>query len=140
MSERPGDDAIPKFAAQTIRRVYDMTWKPLFVMSNVAISVGDVMTPAGPEKSIGMVSTQYLKDPTDPTWKDDKAMLEWTAAGDGLRFMGLVYHTDAAHGVVPLQVAEVATEGWLDRLTTPVSNAAMTPYPAPTSERGPPVR
>ena len=26
----------------------------------------------------------------------DKEMLEWTAAGEGLRFMGLVYHTDAA--------------------------------------------
>ncbi|MFL5252133.1 MAG: ABC transporter substrate-binding protein [Rhodopila sp.] len=58
--------AIPKFAAQAIGRVYGLDWKPTFYMSNVAISVGTVMRPAGPEKSIGMLSSQYLKDPTDP--------------------------------------------------------------------------
>ena len=58
--------AIPKFAAQSIRKVYDLQWKPMFFMTNVSISVGTVMQPAGPEKSIGMLSTQYLKDPTDP--------------------------------------------------------------------------
>jgi branched-chain amino acid transport system substrate-binding protein len=71
--------AIPKFAAQTIRRVWDMKWKPTFVMTNVAISVGDVMKPSGPEKSVGMVSTGYLKDPTDPSWANDPGMKEWSA-------------------------------------------------------------
>jgi branched-chain amino acid transport system substrate-binding protein len=71
--------AIPKFAAQTIRKVYDLDWKPLFIMTNVAASVGDVMMPAGPEKSIGMLSTAYLKDPTDPAWANDPAMNEWRA-------------------------------------------------------------
>jgi branched-chain amino acid transport system substrate-binding protein len=46
-------------------------------MTNVAISVGDVMVPAGPEKSIGLISTQYLKDPTDPAWSNDPGMQEW---------------------------------------------------------------
>ncbi|HTB48105.1 MAG TPA: ABC transporter substrate-binding protein [Acetobacteraceae bacterium] len=69
--------AIPKFAAQAIRKVYDLNWKPMFFMTNVAISVGTVMQPAGPEKAIGMLSTQYLKDPTDPAWKDDAAMNTW---------------------------------------------------------------
>jgi branched-chain amino acid transport system substrate-binding protein len=69
--------AIPKFAAQAIRKVSDLNWKPTFFMSNVAISVGTVMQPAGPEKSIGMLSTQYLKDPTDDTWKDDAGMKVW---------------------------------------------------------------
>jgi branched-chain amino acid transport system substrate-binding protein len=68
---------IPKFAAQAIRKVYDLNWKPMFFMTNVAISVGTVMQPAGPEKAIGMLSTQYLKDPTDPAWKDDAAMKVW---------------------------------------------------------------
>ena len=58
--------AIPKFAAQAIRKVHDLQWKPMFFMTNVAISVGTVMQPAGPEKAIGMLSTNYLKDPTDP--------------------------------------------------------------------------
>ena len=69
--------AIPKFAAQSIRKVYDMQWKPTFFMTNVAISVGTVMQPAGPEKAVGMLSTQYLKDPTDPAWKDDAGMKTW---------------------------------------------------------------
>jgi len=69
--------AIPKFAAQSIRKVYDLQWKPVFYMTNVATSVGTVMQPAGPEKSVGMLSTQWLKDPTDPTWKDDPGMIQW---------------------------------------------------------------
>jgi len=71
--------AIAKFAAQAIRRVYDLGWKPLFVMTNVAISVGMVMTPVGPEKAVGMISTNYMKDSTDPRWTDDPGMNEWRA-------------------------------------------------------------
>ncbi|MBS0642980.1 MAG: ABC transporter substrate-binding protein [Proteobacteria bacterium] len=71
--------AIPKFAAQAIGRVHSLTWKPTFYMSNVAISVGTVMNPAGPEKAIGMLSSQYLKDPTDPAWADDPHMKTWRA-------------------------------------------------------------
>jgi branched-chain amino acid transport system substrate-binding protein len=71
--------ALPKFAAQAIRKVYDMNWKPTFLMTNVAISVGGVITPAGPEKAVGMLSTAYLKDPTDPIFKDDSGMKEWRA-------------------------------------------------------------
>jgi len=69
--------AIPKFAAQAIRRVSDLGWKPTFFMTNVSTSVGTVMQPAGPDKSIGMLSTQYLKDPTDETWKDDPGLKVW---------------------------------------------------------------
>jgi branched-chain amino acid transport system substrate-binding protein len=71
--------AIPKFAAQAIRKVYDLQWKPTFFMTNVAISVGMVMQPAGPEKSIGLLSTNYFKDPTDPSWRDDPDMKQWRA-------------------------------------------------------------
>ncbi len=70
---------IPKFAAQSIVRIYDLQWKPVFYMTNVAISVGTVMRPAGPEKAIGLISTQYLKDPTDPAWNDDPGMKTWRA-------------------------------------------------------------
>ena len=69
--------AIPKFAAMSIRKVYDLGWKPMFFMSNVSISVGSVLTPAGPDKAVGMVSTGYLKDPVDPSWANDPGMQEW---------------------------------------------------------------
>jgi branched-chain amino acid transport system substrate-binding protein len=71
--------AAPKFAAQAIRKVHDLGWKPMFIMSNVSISVGSVLTPAGPESAIGMISTGYLKDPTDHQWDDDAGMQEWRA-------------------------------------------------------------
>lgn len=71
--------ATPKFAAQLIRKVYDLSWKPLFCMTNVAISVAAVMQPAGPEKAIGMISTRYIKDPTDHAWDNDAGMNEWRA-------------------------------------------------------------
>ena len=69
--------AIPKFAAQAIRKVYDLGWKPTFIMSNVSTSVGAVLTPAGPEKAIGMLSTDYRKDPVDPSWDKDPGMQQW---------------------------------------------------------------
>jgi branched-chain amino acid transport system substrate-binding protein len=69
--------ATPKFAAQSIRKVHDLNWKPMFFMSNVSISVGSVMTPAGPENGIGIISAAYLKDSSDPTWKNDAGMNEW---------------------------------------------------------------
>jgi branched-chain amino acid transport system substrate-binding protein len=71
--------AAPKFGAQAIRKVYDLGWKPLFFMTNVSISVASVITPAGPEKAIGMISTGYLKDPTDHQWDSDAGMQEWRA-------------------------------------------------------------
>jgi branched-chain amino acid transport system substrate-binding protein len=69
--------ATPKFAAQTIRRIADLGWKPLHFMTNVSISVGSVITPAGPENATGLISAAYLKDPTDVTWKDDPGMNRW---------------------------------------------------------------
>jgi len=69
--------ATPKFAAQMIRKVFDLGWKPLHFLSNVSASVGAVITPAGPEKAIDIISSQYIKDSTDPTWKDDPGLAEW---------------------------------------------------------------
>jgi branched-chain amino acid transport system substrate-binding protein len=69
--------AIPKFAAMAIRKVYDLGWKPTFIMTNVSTSVGSVLTPAGPEKAVGMLSTDYRKDPVDPSWAKDPGMQQW---------------------------------------------------------------
>jgi branched-chain amino acid transport system substrate-binding protein len=69
----------PKFAAQAIRKAYDLGWKPVQYLNNVSASVGSVLTPAGLDKSVGLISTQYLKDPTDQSLAKDPAIVEWTA-------------------------------------------------------------
>ncbi len=71
--------ATPKFAAQSIRKVYDIGWKPMFFLSNVAIWVNSVMQPAGMEKGVGIISSAYVKDPTDPGWDNDPGMRQWRA-------------------------------------------------------------
>jgi branched-chain amino acid transport system substrate-binding protein len=67
----------PKFAAQAIKKMNEIGWKPLHILNNVAASIGSVMKPAGFENSQGIISSAYFKDPTDPQWKDDAAMKAW---------------------------------------------------------------
>ncbi len=69
--------ATPKFAAQAIRKVADLGWKPLHYLNNVASSVGAVLTPAGLDKSVGLITALYMKDPTDPQWSKDPGMQRW---------------------------------------------------------------
>ena len=71
--------ATPKFAAQAIRKVGELGWKPLHLMSNVSVSVGAVLQPAGLENSIGLITAGYVKDPTDKRWDNDAGMQEWRA-------------------------------------------------------------
>jgi branched-chain amino acid transport system substrate-binding protein len=67
----------PKFSAQAIRKAYDIGWKPLYFIPYSATSVSAVLHPAGLEKSVGVISSAYVKDPTDPQWKSDAATKEW---------------------------------------------------------------
>ena len=69
--------SIPKMAAQAIRKAAEIEWKPLHVLSSVANSVGATLQPAGLDISKGIVSDFYLKDPTDPQWKDDPGFKAW---------------------------------------------------------------
>jgi branched-chain amino acid transport system substrate-binding protein len=69
--------ATPKFAAQAIRKVFDIGWKPTHFLTNVSISVKAVLQPAGPEKGVGIISAGYLKEPTDPQWKNTPEYNEW---------------------------------------------------------------
>ncbi len=71
--------ATPKWAAQMIRKVADLNWKPLHFMTNVSISVGAVISPAGVEKAVGVISAAYGKDTTDPQWANDEGMQQWRA-------------------------------------------------------------
>jgi branched-chain amino acid transport system substrate-binding protein len=69
----------PKFTAQLIRRAFDIDWKPLHCMANISASVGTVMKPAGADKGIGIISSAYIKDATDPAWDNDPGMIEFKA-------------------------------------------------------------
>ncbi|MEP7300353.1 MAG: ABC transporter substrate-binding protein [Caldimonas sp.] len=67
----------PKFAAQAIRKAFDIGWKPVQYLNNVSVGVGSVLTPAGLEKSVGLISTAYIKDPTDTQWASDASMAKF---------------------------------------------------------------
>jgi branched-chain amino acid transport system substrate-binding protein len=72
--------ATPKFAAQSIRKVYDIGWKPLHFVNNVSAQVTSVLIPAGLEKSVGLITASYIKDVNDPQWAnspDIKAFQEF---------------------------------------------------------------
>jgi len=71
--------ATPKFGAQAIRKVYDLGWKPFHMISNVSISRAAVLQPAGLDKSTGVVTAAYLKDPSDPRYDQDPAMTAYRA-------------------------------------------------------------
>ncbi|OQW57219.1 MAG: branched-chain amino acid ABC transporter substrate-binding protein [Proteobacteria bacterium SG_bin9] len=69
----------PKFGAQSIKKVAELGWKPLFILNNVAASIGSVMKPAGFENGQDIVSANYAKDAVDPQWKDDPGMKNFDA-------------------------------------------------------------
>jgi len=71
------DIASPKFAAQAIKKTAEIGWKPMHILTNVSASVGAVMKPAGIDASQGIISSAYLKDPTDPQWKNDPGLKAW---------------------------------------------------------------
>src|SRR5258705_6606597 len=71
--------AAPKGSAQAIRKVGELNWKPKFFLANTATSVASVLKPAGLQYAKDIISTSYLKDPTDPTWDADPAVVKWRA-------------------------------------------------------------
>ena len=74
------NECTPKFAAQAIKKAAELGWKPLIILPAVSNSVGSVLTPAGLDNSVGIVTGAFLKDPGDPHWADDpgtKAWREW---------------------------------------------------------------
>jgi branched-chain amino acid transport system substrate-binding protein len=67
----------PKFAAQAIKKNMEIGWKPVHFLNNVSASIGSVMKPAGFENGQDIISSNYLKDPNDPQWKNDVGMKAW---------------------------------------------------------------
>jgi ABC-type branched-subunit amino acid transport system substrate-binding protein len=90
--------ATPKFAAQTVRKVYDIGWKPTHFLNSVGNSVGTVMKPAGLEKGVGVISATHVKDPTDPQWQDTPEYKEWLAFMNSHGLSGSITDVQAAIG------------------------------------------
>jgi ABC-type branched-subunit amino acid transport system substrate-binding protein len=67
----------PKFAAQAIKKIAEIEWKPLHILNNVSSSIGSVMKPAGFENGQGIISATYLKDVSDPQWDNDAGMKQF---------------------------------------------------------------
>lgn len=71
--------ASPKFAALSIRKTYDIGWRPYHVVAQPGSSVASVLKAVGFERATGLITASFLKDPTDPQWQNDRSMQEWTA-------------------------------------------------------------
>ena len=71
------NESAPKAAAQAIRKAYDIGWRPVQYLVNISTSIGAVLMPAGLEKSVGLISSAYLKDASDKQWDNDPGMLAW---------------------------------------------------------------
>jgi branched-chain amino acid transport system substrate-binding protein len=69
----------PKFAAQAIKKLAEIDWKPMHIVSNVSASVGAVIKPAGFENAQGILSAAYAKDGADPQWDNDPGMKKFFA-------------------------------------------------------------
>ena len=72
----------PAVAAQAIRRAAELDWHPVFVLDNASASIASALRPAGLENAIGVISTSFLKDFGDTTWKQDPAIKAWSAFMD----------------------------------------------------------
>jgi len=72
--------AIPKQAAQAIRKIGEIGWKPdIFFLAATSTSVSSVLKPAGFDNAKGIISSYFLKDPNDPQWQNDKSVQDWQA-------------------------------------------------------------
>ena len=94
----------PKFAAQAIKKNAEIGWKPLHFLNNVSAQIGSVIKPAGYENAQDIISSIYLKDPTDPQWKDDAAVKAWNAFLDK-------YYPDANRADFNVMYAYIVSQG-----------------------------
>jgi branched-chain amino acid transport system substrate-binding protein len=111
------NEASPKFAAQAIKRAAEIGWKPVQFLASISNSVGSVLKPAGLEASTGILSTNYLKDATDPTWKDDPALKEWAAFMDKYFPEGDKTSTFSVYGYLTAQTMVQVLKQCGDELT-----------------------
>jgi len=129
------DITTPKFAAQSIKKMAELQWKPMHLLTDVSISIGAVMKPAGLEASEGVLSAGYLKDASDPQWKDDAGMKKFMAfadkymPGSNLSDANMVYGFAAAQTMV--QVLKQCGDD-LTRQNVMKQAASLKDFPADT--------
>jgi len=99
----------PKFAAQAIKKNMEVGWKPVHFLNNVSGSIGSVMKPAGFENAQGIISSNYLKDPTDAQWKNDAAMKAWNEFLDK-------YYPEANRADASVMYAYIVAQGLVEVL------------------------
>jgi branched-chain amino acid transport system substrate-binding protein len=111
------DVAAAKFAAQGIRKAAELGWKPVHLLSSVSASVGAVLKPAGFDNAKGVLTAMYLKDPTDPSWKDDVAYKEWSAFMDKYHLDGDKTSIGTVYGYLAAQALVAVLKQCGDNLT-----------------------
>jgi branched-chain amino acid transport system substrate-binding protein len=139
--------ATPKFSAMAIGKVYDLGWKPLYIVNYVGSSVAAALKPAGLEKSVGMISTAYIKDPTDQQWHNDADYKDWLAwmgkympDGDRDNNFNVEGYVEAETLVYMLKAAGdnltreniMAQASHLDNLTLPLMEPGISMSTSPT--------
>ena len=87
---------VPSTASKVIRLAASLKWHPVFIVNDTSASIANAMAPAGLENSAGVVSAAFLKDPSDPAWKDDPAMKDWFA------FMDKYHHVESTNNSAAL--------------------------------------
>ncbi len=111
------DIATPKFAAQAIKKMAELDWKPIHVLTDVSISIGAVMKPAGLGASEGVLSATYIKDASDSQWKDDAGMKKFIAFVDKYMPGADISDTNLVYGYAAAQtMAQVLAQAG-DNLT-----------------------
>jgi branched-chain amino acid transport system substrate-binding protein len=115
------DITTPKFGAQAIHRLTEVNWKPLHILNNVAASKTLVLKPAGLAASKGIVSVSYFKDPEDPRWANDPAMMEYKA---GLKQYAPKADVNEPFNVYGWAVANTMAEA-LKQMKSPTRQALM---------------
>jgi branched-chain amino acid transport system substrate-binding protein len=75
-------DVAPPVAARALRKIAELDWRPVYLLVNASASIANTLRPAGLQNAAGVVSTAFLKDASDPAWKDDPALKAWSSFMD----------------------------------------------------------
>ncbi|MBR0810350.1 MULTISPECIES: ABC transporter substrate-binding protein [Bradyrhizobium] len=89
---------VPSTASKVIKLAASMNWRPVFIVNDASATIANAMAPAGLENSAGVISAAFLKDPSDPAWKDDPAMKEWFAFMDKYHQVESTNNSAAVYG------------------------------------------
>src|SRR6516165_9411628 len=111
------DISTPKFAAQAIKKLAELEWKPMHLLTNVSNSTGAVMKPAGLDASEGVLSAGYLKDASNPQWKDDEGMKKFMTFVDKYMPGANISDVNMAYGYAAAQTMVQVLKQCGDNLT-----------------------